>query len=75
MYMSIKLENCNLLRLAVSIIDINLHYKLSVSDVDGDVVRCRWAESSDSECSGVCQTFPATLDEVSCWLLCIATLL
>ena len=36
----------------------------AVSDADGDVVRCRWADSSLSECAGVCQTFPATLDEV-----------
>ena len=51
----------------MSIIILILQYKFSVSDVDGDVLRCRWAESSDNECSGVCQTFPATLDEVSCW--------
>ena len=36
----------------------------AVSDADGDVVRCRWADSSLSECAGVCQTFPATLYEV-----------
>ena len=35
-----------------------------MSDADGDVVRCRWAESAQGECGGVCQTFPATLDEV-----------
>jgi hypothetical protein len=34
----------------------------SVQDVDGDDVRCRWAVGS--ECSGVCQTFPATLNMV-----------
>ena len=31
-----------------------------VQDVDGDDVRCRWA--AGSECSGVCQTFPAALN-------------
>ena len=37
----------------------------AVSDADGDIVRCRWAESALSECAGVCDAFPATLDEVS----------
>ena len=37
----------------------------AVSDADGDIVRCRWAESSQNECSDVCQVFPATLDQVS----------
>ena len=37
----------------------------AVSDADGDIVRCRWAESALSECGGVCDVFPATLDEVS----------
>ena len=36
----------------------------AVSDADGDVVRCRWANSSLSECASVCQAFPATLDQV-----------
>ena len=36
----------------------------AVFDVDGDIVRCRWAESDHGECGGVCQVFPATLDEV-----------
>ena len=36
----------------------------AVSDVDGDVVRCRWAESAQGECDDVCQAFPATLDQV-----------
>ena len=28
-------------------------------------MRCRWAEAAQSECAGVCKTFPgATLDEV-----------
>lgn len=35
-----------------------------VQDVDGDDVRCRWA--TGSECGGVCQTFPATLNMVRC---------
>ena len=34
-----------------------------VQDVDGDDVRCRWA--AGSECSGVCQTFPAVLNMVN----------
>ena len=34
-------------------------------DADQDIVRCRWAEAAQSECAGVCRTFPgATLDEV-----------
>ena len=41
----------------------------AVSDADGDNVRCRWAESALSECAGVCQVFPATLDQVGCALL------
>ena len=46
------------------------HVKLAtfsaVSDADGDTVRCRWAESAQGECDGVCQVFPeATLDQVS----------
>ena len=36
----------------------------AVSDVDGDVVRCRWAESAQGECGDVCQAFPAVLDQV-----------
>ena len=37
-----------------------------VEDTDGDVVRCRWANSSLNECGGVCNAFPfGTLDEVS----------
>ena len=43
---------------------IYVNTSTAVSDADGDVVRCRWANSSLSECAGVCQTFPATLDEV-----------
>ena len=45
------------------------YYILPVSDADGDVVRCRWAESALSECAGVCEVFPATLDQVGCALL------
>ena len=37
----------------------------AVSDADGDIVRCRWANSTLRECAGVCDAFPATLDEVS----------
>ena len=36
----------------------------AVSDADGDVVRCRWAESAQNECAAVCQVFPATLNRV-----------
>jgi len=33
-----------------------------VADADDDIIRCRWAESSRDECSGVCSTLPnATL--------------
>ncbi len=35
-----------------------------MEDADGDTVRCRWAESAQGECAGVCMAFPATLDEV-----------
>ena len=35
-----------------------------MADADGDVVRCRWAESAQGECGGVCQAFPAKLDQV-----------
>lgn len=38
---------------------------LTVSDADGDDVRCRWASSSRGECAEVCQAFPATLSDVS----------
>ena len=38
---------------------------ITVSDADGDDIRCRWATSSQRECSGVCQAFPATLTNVS----------
>ena len=42
-----------------------------VADVDGDDVRCRWAESSLGECAGVCRTFTgATLVGV-CTLLSV----
>ncbi|XP_053390686.1 uncharacterized protein LOC128553528 [Mercenaria mercenaria] len=37
---------------------------LPVADVDGDVVKCRWAKETE-ECGGVCQTFPGSkLDQV-----------
>ena len=36
----------------------------AVSDADGDTVRCRWADSAQGECAGVCQTIPAMLDQV-----------
>ena len=34
---------------------------IPVEDVDGDDVRCRWAESSKGECGGVCRAINATL--------------
>ena len=40
-----------------------------VQDVDGDDVRCRWAVGS--ECSGVCQTFPAVLNMVKIMVVVI----
>ena len=36
----------------------------AVYDADGDVVRCRWAESTQKECGAVCQNFPGTLHQV-----------
>lgn len=39
-------------------------FPYTVEDVDGDDIRCRWAESNLGECSSVCQVFPATLNEV-----------
>ncbi|KAK7073310.1 hypothetical protein SK128_022152 [Halocaridina rubra] len=39
---------------------------IPVSDPDGDIVRCRWAETRQ-ECDGVCDAFPsAVLNEDSC---------
>ncbi len=38
-----------------------------MQDVDGDTIRCRWAEAGQGECEGVCNAFPnAILDMV--WL-------
>ena len=42
-----------------------------MSDADGDVVRCRWAESALEECGEVCKNIPVTLDEVSYFLFSI----
>ncbi|KAL3868276.1 hypothetical protein ACJMK2_041103, partial [Sinanodonta woodiana] len=43
---------------------------LSVSDSDGDTVRCRWSSSNSSfhdECAGICKSFPgAVLNETTC---------
>ena len=40
---------------------------ITVEDVDGDTIRCRWAEAGQGECGGVCNAFPnAVLDIV--WL-------
>ena len=47
---------------------------IPVEDVDGDVVRCRWAESIYEECGGVCQAFPgAVLNERDCTMFYSAT--
>ena len=35
----------------------------SVEDVDGDYIRCRWAENSLDECGAICRSIPASLDE------------
>ncbi|XP_053395370.1 mucin-like protein [Mercenaria mercenaria] len=41
-------------------------YALPVYDVDGDVIKCRWASGSD-ECADVCQSFPgSSLDMSTC---------
>ena len=46
-------------------LSLNLNFIYIVADVDGDDVRCRWAESSQGECAGVCSAFTgATLTEV-----------
>ena len=44
-------------------------YLCIVHDADGEIVRCRWAESAQRECGGVCQVFPAVLDQVCLSLL------
>ncbi len=36
-----------------------------VEDADGDTIRCRWANTQLGECAGVCQAFPAILNEVN----------
>ena len=39
---------------------------VAVQDADGDVIRCRFANSSQRECADICDGFPnAILDEVS----------
>ena len=40
----------------------------SVADVDGDDVRCRWAEQFQGECAGVCRAISATLSGVKLYL-------
>ncbi|XP_062587636.1 uncharacterized protein LOC134249283 [Saccostrea cucullata] len=46
---------------------------IPVYDKDNDTVRCRWAESSKSECAGVCRSFPNSfLDEKRCEISYIA---
>ena len=47
---------------------------IPVEDADGDVVRCRWAESTYRECGGVCRAFPdAVLNERDCTIFYSAT--
>jgi len=42
---------------------------IPVDDAEGDVVRCRWADSSHGECGGVCQALPgAVLNQRDCTL-------
>ena len=42
-----------------------------MADVDGDDVRCRWAESSRGGCAGVCRSFTgATLTGVRMHFVC-----
>ena len=36
----------------------------AVSDADGDIVQCRWAESTQNECACVCKGFQANLNKV-----------
>ena len=48
--------------------------RIPVEDSDGDVVRCRWAESRLSECGGVCHALPgAMLNKSDCTLFYSAT--
>lgn len=44
----------------------NNHFPfLLVEDANGDIIRCRWAESLQGECGGTCSAFPgATLSDV-----------
>ena len=47
---------------------------IPVEDADGDVVRCRWAESRFGECGGVCQALPgAVLNGRDCTIFYSAT--
>jgi hypothetical protein len=54
---------------------VRLHYsrsselRIPVADIDGDTVRCRWANSTLGECAEVCNGFPfGILDEDGCIL-------
>ncbi|KAH3836216.1 hypothetical protein DPMN_109587 [Dreissena polymorpha] len=41
--------------------------QLPVGDVDGDIVRCRWASGVLNECAGVCNAAPgATINQAQC---------
>lgn len=43
---------------------VTILFEFTVTDEDGDNIRCRWAKNSE-ECAGVCFGFVgATLDEV-----------
>lgn len=48
----------------------NYNFQIPTYDVDGDFVRCRWADSLKGECGGVCytSTVPANIDAYSCAL-------
>ncbi|KAL3881494.1 hypothetical protein ACJMK2_027926 [Sinanodonta woodiana] len=43
--------------------------RIPFSDLDGDEVRCRWAESAQQECASICNGFVgAVLDQSTCTL-------
>ncbi|KAJ8025225.1 Hyalin [Holothuria leucospilota] len=43
-------------------------FLIPVTDPDGDVVRCRYAEAVGNECGAICGELSATLDEATCIL-------
>jgi hypothetical protein len=44
-----------------------------VQDADRDTIRCRWAEVTEGECSGVCDAFPDAVLDVVCMYVIICT--